>query len=131
MQISKPMYYKTNTYLRIHNTESERNFRRRFLPITRVKVRKFHLERLHCGSYVRLVRFAIIRLSSFRSFFYPLVGRYISSHVFTLFKISENVALGFFYFWHFPPIFVLLELTCLVTLFDRRQQNGPFWRFFN
>ena len=23
-----------------------------------------------------------------------------------------------FEFWHFPSIFVLLELTCLVTLFD-------------
>ena len=25
-------------------------------------------------------------------------------------------------FWHFPPIFVLLKLTCLVTLFDRKLQ---------
>ena len=30
-------------------------------------------------------------------------------------KITQNVA---FEFWHFPPIFVLLKLTCLVTLFD-------------
>ena len=30
--------------------------------------------------------------------------------------------------WHFPPIFVLLKLTCLVTLFDRKLQvfkNSP------
>ena len=32
-------------------------------------------------------------------------------------KITENVA---FEFWHFPPIFVLLKLTCLVTLFDSK-----------
>ena len=25
-----------------------------------------------------------------------------------------------FQFWHFPLIFVLLKLTCLVTLFDRK-----------
>ena len=34
-------------------------------------------------------------------------------------KITQNVA---FEFWHFPPIFVLLKLTCLVTLFDRKLQ---------
>ena len=40
-------------------------------------------------------------------------------------KITQNVA---FEFWHFPPIFVLLQLTCLVTLFDRKLQvfkNSP------
>ena len=40
-------------------------------------------------------------------------------------KITKNVALEF---WHFPPIFVLLKLTCLVTLFDRKLQvfkNSP------
>ena len=30
-------------------------------------------------------------------------------------KITQNVA---FEFWHFPPFFDLLKLTCLVTLFD-------------
>ena len=33
-------------------------------------------------------------------------------------------------FWHFPPIFVRLKLTCLVTLFDRKLQvfkNLPKW----
>ena len=40
-------------------------------------------------------------------------------------KITQNVA---FEFWHFPPIFVLLKLTCLVTLLDRKLQvfkNSP------
>ena len=45
-------------------------------------------------------------------------------------KITQNVA---FEFWHFPPIFVLLKLTCLVTLFDRKLQvfkNSPKWTIF-
>ena len=33
-------------------------------------------------------------------------------------KITQNVAFEFLDFWHFPPIFVLLKRTCLVTLFD-------------
>ena len=36
-------------------------------------------------------------------------------------------------FWHFPPIFVLLKLKCLVTLFDRKLQvfkNSPKWTIF-
>ena len=35
-------------------------------------------------------------------------------------KITQNVAFEFLVFWHFPPIFVLLKLTCLVTLFDHK-----------
>ena len=38
-----------------------------------------------------------------------------------------------FAFWHFPPIFVLLKLTCLVTLFDRKLQvlkNSSKWTIF-
>ena len=45
-------------------------------------------------------------------------------------KITQNVA---FEFWHFPPIFVLLKLTCLVTLFDRKLRvfkNSPKWTSF-
>ena len=45
-------------------------------------------------------------------------------------KIIQNVA---FQFWPFPPIFVLLKLTCLVTLFDRKLQflkNSPKWTIF-
>ena len=41
--------------------------------------------------------------------------------------------LKIFQFWHFPPIFVLLKLTCLVTLFDRKLQvfkNSPKWTIF-
>ena len=40
------------------------------------------------------------------------------SSVRKLLKMSHLIT-----FWHFPPIFVQLKLTCLVTLF------GPFWHF--
>ena len=39
-----------------------------------------------------------------------------------------------FAFWHFPPIFDPLKLTCLVTLFDRKLQvfkNSPNWTLFD
>ena len=37
-------------------------------------------------------------------------------------KISKKCFIWIFQFWHFPSILVLLELTCLVTLFDRKLQ---------
>ena len=49
---------------------------------------------------------------------------------------SENhtkCRIWIFQSWHFPPIFVLLKLTCLVTLFDRKLQafkNSPTWTIF-
>ena len=43
----------------------------------------------------------------------------VQSHEDTLF---ENHPKLIFEFWHFPPIFVRLKLTCLVTLFDRKLQ---------
>ena len=45
-------------------------------------------------------------------------------------KITQNIS---FEFWHFPPIFVQLNLTCLVALFDRKLQvfqNSPIWTIF-
>ena len=48
-----------------------------------------------------------------------------------MFEITRNVAVEFF--WHFPPIFVPLKLTCLVTLFDRKLQvfkNFSKWTIF-
>ena len=54
----------------------------------------------------------------------------------TLFENYSKCRIWIFEFWHFPPIFVLLKLTCLVTLFDRKLQvfkNSPkmhhFWHF--
>ena len=48
-------------------------------------------------------------------------------------KISKKCFIWIFQFWHFPSILVLLELTCLVTLFDRKLQvfkNSPNWVFY-
>ena len=45
-------------------------------------------------------------------------------------KITQNAA---FEFWHYPPIFVLLKVTCLVTLFERKLQvfkNSPKFTIF-
>ena len=46
-------------------------------------------------------------------------------------KITQMSHLNF-EFWHFPPIFDLLKLTCLVTLFDRKLhvfKKSPNWAF--
>ena len=44
------------------------------------------------------------------------------NHLLTLFENYSKCRNWIFQFWHFPPIFVLLKLTCLVTLFDRKLQ---------
>ena len=38
----------------------------------------------------------------------------------TLFENHLKCLIWILTFWHFPPIFVLLKLTCLVTLFDHK-----------
>ena len=43
-------------------------------------------------------------------------------------KITQNVAFEFWCFWYFPTTFVPLKVTCLVALFDRKQ-NGNVARF--
>ena len=51
----------------------------------------------------------------------------------TLFENYSKCRNCMFEFWHFPPTFVLLKLTCLVTLFDRKIQvfkNSPKWTIF-
>ena len=56
-----------------------------------------------------------------------------------MFENHAKCRIGVFQFWRFPPIFVLLKLTCLVTLFDQKlqvffkkktRQNEPFLAFF-
>ena len=45
----------------------------------------------------------------------------------------ENHPIVPFQHWHFPPFFVLLKLTCLVTLLDRNHQffkEAPKWTIF-
>ena len=54
--------------------------------------------------------------------------------IFTLIENYSKLRIWFFFqFLHFPLIFVLLQLTCLVTLFDRKLQifkNLPKWTIF-
>ena len=52
----------------------------------------------------------------------------------TVFENHPECRIWIFQFWHFPPNFVLLKLTCMVTLFDRKLQvfkNSPKWSIFN
>ena len=53
------------------------------------------------------------------------------SPLLTLFENYSKCRIWIFEFWHFPPIFFLLKLTCLVTLFDRKLQffRNSFWGF--
>ena len=58
--------------------------------------------------------------------FYP--GNGSSFLLLVDYRITSNSCIWIVEFWHFPPIFVLLKLTCLVTLFDRKLQvfkNSP------
>ena len=45
-------------------------------------------------------------------------------HMSQCLKIIQNVAFDIFEFWHF---LVILKLTCLVTLFDRKLQVFKNW----
>ena len=54
----------------------------------------------------------------------------------TVFENYSKCRIWIFLFWQFPQIFVLLKLTCLVTLFERinfrfskTRQNGSFLAF--
>ena len=55
------------------------------------------------------------------------------SHKDTLFENCSKCRIWIFEFWHFPLIFVLIKLTCLVKLFDRKHlvfKNSPKWTIF-
>ena len=41
----------------------------------------------------------------------------------TVFENYSKCRIWIFELWQFPPIFVLLKMTCLVTLFDRKLQD--------
>ena len=53
----------------------------------------------------------------------------------TVFENHSKCRIWIFQFWHFPLFFVLLKVTCLVTLFDcnlqvfKNSPNGPFLAF--
>ena len=52
---------------------------------------------------------------------FPLRYYAVPKH-YTVFEYPPKVAFSILQFWHFPPIFVLLKLTCLVTLFYTKRQ---------
>ena len=58
--------------------------------------------------------------------FNEVISRFAGKEI--ILKITQNVA---FEFWHFPPIFVLLKLTCLVTLFNRKLLILAFFRLMS
>ena len=50
----------------------------------------------------------------------------------TVFENHPERCIWIFQFWHFPPIFALIKLACLVTLFDRNPNLAKidhFWHF--
>ena len=52
----------------------------------------------------------------------------------TVFENHQKCRTWIFEFWHFQPIFVLLNVTCLVTLFDHNLQvftNSPKLTIFD
>ena len=48
-------------------------------------------------------------------------------YTFTVFENHPKCRIWICQLWHFPPIFDLFKLTCLVTLFDA---NSPNWTIF-
>ena len=57
----------------------------------------------------------------------------IHNNAYTLFENHPKCRIWIFGLWHFLPIFVLLKLTCLVKLCDRKLQvfkNSPKWTIF-
>ena len=72
------------------------------------------------------------RWKSFQILFQQFL-KMVTTH--TVFENDPKWRIWIFQFWHFTPIFDLLKLTCLVTLFDRKlqvsktRQNGPFLAF--
>ena len=65
--------------------------------------------------------------------YHPKMSHYLNDWPFVilaLFKITPKSLIWILQFWYFPPIFVYLTLTCLVTLFDCKRQtfkNSPKW----
>ena len=83
---------------------------------------------LDCGIY-----FPILSSRRFTSYYnyvtreWHWVHRYEVSISHTVFEKHPKCRIWGFQFWHFPPIFVLSKLTCLVTMFDRKLQIDHFW----
>ena len=61
------------------------------------------------------------------------VRKVLFLHASTLFENYSKCRIWILDFWYFPPIIVLIQLPCLVTLFDRKLQvfkNSLKWTIF-
>ena len=66
----------------------------------------------------------------FYSIQFPRIFSTIFAHSGSTHCLKTSKIVSFvFWFWHFPSIFVLLKLACLVTPFDRKFQKSPNWPF--
>ena len=66
--------------------------------------------------------FVTFRLMKFWTYRSQQIPKGIKNDIAHCLKITQNVALEFLNFGIFHQFFVLLKLTCLVTLFDRKVQ---------
>ena len=98
---------------------------------------------LHTWAFILILVWGVWQSSTLPSL---KVNKYVDTHEYyflfhhkmkvwrvTLFENYSKCRIWIFEFWHFSPIFVLLKLTCLVTLFDRKLQvfkNSPKWTIF-
>ena len=87
---------------------------------------------------IKTLRFWFLEFGNFRDVKLSkrIECRRSSFTTYTLFENSLKCLICIFQLWHFPPIFDLLKVTCLVTLFDLKLQvfkNSPkriiFWHF--
>ena len=74
------------------------------------------------------VIFSVIFTEAFSAYFIEFMCKVFQNH--------PKYRIGIFQHWHFPPIFVILKVTSLVTLFDRKPSGFQklakieyFWHF--
>ena len=97
-----------------------------------VEPKKYHqaIFSIHtCREFLQHQKSIAVFTTVFQGLKYASLIRYVTMYA-TLFENYSKCRISIFEFWHFLPIFVLLKLTCLVTLFDRKLQvfrNSPKW----
>ena len=83
--------------------------------------------------YMRFIKYTNLHQKCKRDlnkiFSHQIKNRKVSSKLSKLFENCLKCRILIFQFWHLPPIFVLLKLTYLVTLFDRKLQVTIFGIF--
>ena len=101
----------------------------------------FQVQLLKCHHHLHIMTFYVIFILTlflpsfhlYRTESYSIKSELQRKIKGTVFENHPKCRIWIFEFWHFPPISVLLKLTCLVTLFDRKLQvfkNSPKWTIF-